>query len=94
MRKSLREIGEIDKYLAGGMPAGTKLLFQARMLLSPGLAERVDRQQELLRMIIQIGRADRRRALNDLYSELMRHPDFRERVAAIFARQGPGAPSV
>lgn len=78
------ELQEIDRYLLREMPAGERLLFQARVLVSPGLGERVEEQHRLHQLIVRLGREDRRTALDELHRELMREPVFRNRIASIF----------
>lgn len=84
MRKSLLELQEIDRYLLREMPAGERLLFQARVLVSPGLEEKVKGQRRLHQLIVGLGREDRRTVLDALHRELMREPVFRNRIASIF----------
>jgi hypothetical protein len=84
MRKSLVELQEIDRYLLREMPAGERLLFQARVLISPGLGEKVEEQRRLHQLMVRLGREDRRTALDELHQELMRELVFRNRITAIF----------
>ena len=51
MRKQLAEVKEIEQFLLQKMPAASRLVFQARMLVTPQLRERVRGQQKALQLV-------------------------------------------
>ena len=84
MRKSLLETKEIDRYLRREMDAGTRLLFHAKMVVSPMLKEKVAAQRMLHAAVVRLGREERKVRLETLYGELMQERGFRQMVGVIF----------
>jgi hypothetical protein len=84
MRKQLADIQEIDQYLLQEMPAAVRLIFQARMLISPLLREKVRQQQQVLQIVRWLGREKKREELQTIYQQLMNEPAFYRSVTSIF----------
>lgn len=84
MRKSLREVKVIDRYLNGGLPSEEQAEFQQRLILDPALRERVDEQRAAYRLIRDYGRRQLRRELESMHQRLMRQNPFRDRIRRIF----------
>ncbi|MEC5144753.1 hypothetical protein [Chitinophaga sp. 212800010-3] len=84
MRKQLADIQEIDQYLLQEMPAAARLIFQARMLVSPLLREKVRQQQQVLQIVHWLGREKKREELQTIYQQLMNEPAFYRSVTSIF----------
>ena len=67
MRKQLAEVKEIEQFLLQKMPAASRLVFQARMLVTPQLRERVRGQQKALQLVQWLARQEQREKLDGLY---------------------------
>lgn len=85
MRKSLREIEQIERYLNGRIAAEEHQAFEVRRLCDAGLQEQIEQQQRSYDLIREYGRRRMQRELDAVYHRLMRRPAFRERIRRIFS---------
>ena len=84
MRKQLAEVKEIEQFLLQKMPAASRLVFQARMLVTPQLRERVRGQQKALRLVQWLARQDQREKLDIVFQRLMKEDTFHHSITTIF----------
>ncbi|KAA2244554.1 hypothetical protein F0L74_00835 [Chitinophaga agrisoli] len=85
MRQLLHEVQEIDQYLLRKMPAGDKLVFEARILTDPQLEENANCQQQAHQLIRWLGRAKQRVTLHNIHHQLWQEDAaFKAEITAIF----------
>ena len=85
MRKSLHEVQEIDKYIFCRMTRTDRLVFQARMILQPGLKEKVRLQQKAHTFLRWCSRKEKKDELTALYHRLMSDTTFHTTIRSIFS---------
>jgi|GEM_PF-2400119 len=85
MRRSLHEVQEIDRYINKELNSGQRILFQAKMILSPGLRIVVADQQKVYMVITHFARNEQRKKLENIYNQLMQEPAFTKEVTSIFS---------
>jgi len=85
MRRSLHEVQEIDRYINKELNSGQRILFQAKMILSPGLRIMVADQQKVYMVITRFARNEQRKKLENIYNQLMQEPAFNREVTSIFS---------
>ncbi len=89
MRTSLVEIQEIENFLLKQGDVKEQLLVEAKMLLTPDLAEKVKLQSESYDLIHQYGREELRREIRLVEQEVFhssRYRLFQQRIRSIFKR--------
>ncbi|TSD67374.1 hypothetical protein FFF34_008270 [Inquilinus sp. KBS0705] len=89
MRTLLTETAEIDAHLHNTQQPGDALLFEARLILSPELREKVQWQQQTLALVQQYGRKQLRTQIQDVHRQLFslpQHQSFREKIMRLFNR--------
>ena len=84
MRKQLLEIQEAERYLLHEMSMADRLVFQARMIISPELREHVKQQKKTLQIIKQLAREQKRAELEGIYTKLMADKHFAAQLRNIF----------
>lgn len=84
MRKLLAETQEIDQYLLHEMPPAERLVFQARLLITPALREKVRYQRKALQLVRWLAREQKRQELDSLLDQVMQEPSFRHSITSIF----------
>lgn len=84
MRKQLHEVQEIDKYLLHEMTAAERLVFQARMLVAPGLGKQVGYQRRAYQIIRWFARNEKRKKLEAVCERLMKDEKFNLELTSIF----------
>jgi len=90
MRTSLNDIRHTEAWLQGTLPAADKLLFEARIILSPLLKEQVARQQQVYQIVQAYGRKQMKAEIETVHSKLFserKHQSFSQRIRAIFHRK-------
>ncbi len=90
MRTSLNEIKEIDDYLFQHMPAEDSLLFEAKLLLDPGLHHNVLWQKRAHQAIQLYSRNKLKAEIEEVHTKLFhteRHAGFREKILGIFYKK-------
>lgn len=88
MRTSLTEIQQIEAYLLHQTTPAERLLFEAKLMLQPGLTEDVQLQQETYRLVKQYGRKKIREEIEAVHRKLFsepQHKSFREKIARLFS---------
>ena len=85
MRKSLHEIREIDQYIQKKMLGADRLVFQAKVLLSPSLAEDVRNQSRVYQCIKWFARERKSEQLQSIYNNLTEDKNFKNEIERIFA---------
>ncbi|HVW58616.1 MAG TPA: hypothetical protein VHC48_01225 [Puia sp.] len=85
MRKSLHEVQEIDRYIFRRMTRPDRLVFQARMILQPGLKEKVRLQQKAHAFLRWCSRKEKKDELTALYHRLMNDTAFHATIRSIFS---------
>jgi len=87
MRKSLREIQHIEKYILGQMSTQECHNFNVQLLLNPQLRNEVDIQKSAYTFINSYGRQKLKAELNIVHEKLFSHPEkkwFRRLIKNIF----------
>lgn len=84
MRKQLCEIRDIEQYLEQQQKTADQRVFEARVLTSPDLAEKVSYQQKIVRLVRWLARRNRRQQLDNLYQQLMTDETYRQKITSIF----------
>ncbi len=84
MRKSLRDIEYIERYLFNDLPEVEHHTFQQRLLTEPGLQDQIERQRTIYRLVHTYGRQQLRTELQALHRHMMARPSFRRRIRRIF----------
>ena len=84
MRKQLAEVKEIEQFLLQKMPAASRLVFQARMLVTPQLRESVRGQQKALQLVQWLARQEQREKLDTVFQRLMKEDTFHHSITTIF----------
>jgi hypothetical protein len=84
MRKQLAEIKEIERYLLQEMPAASRLVFQARMLVTPALRNEVRCQQKAMQLVQWLARQEQHEKLDTVFQRLMKEDTFHHSITAIF----------
>lgn len=84
MRKPLDEIAEIEQYLQGKLPPADRLVFEAKVILTPSINRNIQQQRTIYKLVRWFGRNSKRRQLEALHEQLMQDPAFRQRITSIF----------
>lgn len=84
MRKQLCEIRDIEQYLERQQDTADQRVFEARVLTSPALAEKVSYQQKIIQLVRWLARRNRRQQLDNLYQQLMTDETYRQKITSIF----------
>lgn len=90
MRTSLNEIKIIEDYLFRNMKGEDAALFEAQLVLSSELAEKVQLQKKVYHLIHQCGRNALREEIETIHDKLFsrpRHSTFQKRVLKLFFNQ-------
>ena len=83
------ETREIEAYLSGAQYPEESLIFQAKLVLQPGLAEKVKWQQQTYRLLQLYSRQKLRAEISEVESTLFNdaaHLSFRQKVFRLFKR--------
>ncbi|WP_160712071.1 hypothetical protein [Chitinophaga solisilvae] len=84
MRTTLCEIQAIEQYLDNTLPVTEHLLFQARTLAAPELAEKVNAQEKVLQLVRWFSRKKKKEKLDQLFNQLMQEESFHHSITTIF----------
>lgn len=87
MRKSLRDIRDLEAYLEGRLSQAEQQRLQTALLVSPTLYEALVAQQGAYQLIRECGRQQLKTELEQIHVALMREEGkrhWRERVLAFF----------
>ena len=84
MRKQLHETEDIDNYVFNKMAEPERFLFEAKMIVAPGLRTNLLFQRRAYSMIRWFGRKKRKEQLECLFTSMMQDPHFSTTVNSIF----------
>ncbi|NLR64960.1 hypothetical protein HGH92_11650 [Chitinophaga varians] len=84
MRKQLCEIRDIEQYLEHQQDTADQRVFEARVLTSPDLAEKMSYQQKIVQLVRWLARRNKRQQLDTLYHQLMTDETYRQKITSIF----------
>lgn len=87
MRKSLRDIKDLEAYLEGRLPQAEQQRLQTALLVSPTLYEELVAQKRAYQLIRERGRQQLKNELEQIHVALMREEgkrQWRERILAFF----------
>lgn len=84
MRKLLHEVQEIDQYIFREMTPGRRLVFQARLILDPGLKDKLRLQRKTHAFLRWCSRKEKKDTLMSVYSRLMDDTVFSSTIQSIF----------
>lgn len=90
MRTSLIEAQQIEAYLMWLSEPGDALVFEARLLLEPELAEKVQWQKETYKIIRQYGRDQLKKEIEAVHQQLFnepKHTGFRQKIIRLFSKK-------
>ncbi len=85
-----RETKQIEAHINGKGNTGDALLFEARLLLDDGLADKVRWQQRAYNMVQQYGRQQLKAEIELVHQQLFktpRHQSFAQRIRALFSKK-------
>jgi hypothetical protein len=83
MRSELNEIYLIDQYLLGQLSEEDERVFEANLLLDEVIAEKLEAQRTVHRLIRRYARKEERRRLEEMYQLLLDEPDFSHQIKTI-----------
>ena len=81
------ETEQIEAHLMQRSEPGDQLVFEARLLLEPGLHEKMQWQQEAYRMVKLYGRDQLKREIDAVHQKLFtqkEHLSFRQKIRRLF----------
>ena len=87
MRTSLNEIKLIDDHIFNRNFGGDALLFDAMLVLNPGLSQKVSEQKKAHQIVHQYGRKKLKAEIESVHQKLFNEPaqrGFREKVLNLF----------
>ena len=87
MRTSLNEIELIDDHLSGRLEPGEQLLFEAKVIVDPKLADDLYWQRRTLALVKLYGRKTLRAEIESVHQQLFSQPahqSFRHRILKLF----------
>ena len=90
MRTSLLETEQIEAHLLQRSEPGDALVFEARLLLEPGLNNKVLWQQKTYNIIRQYSRAELKQEIDNAHQKLFteaRHQSFRQKMICLFSKK-------
>ncbi len=90
MRTSLLETEQIETHLQQRSEHGDALVFEARLLLQPGLKDKMLWQQKTYSIIRQYGREELKREIEEVHQKLFnedRHQSFRQKIMRLFSKK-------
>jgi hypothetical protein len=88
MRTSLNEIKKIEGHIFGKLPAEESLLFQAQLLVSNDLSEKLHWQERTTELIKLYGRQKLKEELELVHQQLFKtNRGFRNRILNFFKKR-------
>jgi len=85
MRSDLNEMVRIDQYLLRQCSEEEKRHFEAQLLMSETLSEKVEAQRLTHRLIRLYGRQKERSRIEGIYRQLLEEPAFARQLKTIFS---------
>lgn len=89
MKTSWNELRLIEDHLLSATKAGDKILFEAHLILQPGLEESVFWQQKTYGLIHKYGRQELRKEIEQVHEKLFKAPEhqsFRQKIMQLFSK--------
>jgi hypothetical protein len=89
MKTSLNELRLIEHYLLSDDKDGENFLFEAKMILQPGLKQQVYWQNKTYHMVRDYGRKQLKNEINNIHEKLFNtdeHQSFRQKVMRLFRK--------
>lgn len=90
MPTSWNDTVQIEKYLGNNLHNGNALVFEARLLLQPELADKMQWQQKTYTLIQNYGRMQLRQEIEMVHQQLFTDTKFRrfsQKIKALFKKQ-------
>ena len=87
MPTSWNDTSEIEKYLGKHRSNGDALLFEARLILEPGLADKLEWQQKTYTVIKNYSRIHLKQEIELVHEQLftqIEHTSFSQKIKALF----------
>ena len=81
----MHEVQDIDRYIFHKMTDADRLVFHARMILQPGLKEKVRWQRKAHAFLQWVSRKEKKAELTSLYTRLMNDASFNQQITTIFS---------
>jgi hypothetical protein len=89
MKTSLNELRLIEDYLLSGNEDGESCLFEAKLILQPGLKEQVYWQNRTYQIVRDYGRKQLKTEIEKIHQTLFdtnEHEPFRQRIMRLFSK--------
>jgi hypothetical protein len=89
MKTSATDTPHIDRYLLQQLPAGDKLVFDAKLMLCPELYETVEWQRKVHQLVQLRGRQQLKAQIKGVEQLVFSQPEysgFRQRILRLFGR--------
>jgi hypothetical protein len=90
MMTSWNETEQIEAHLSGRLDTGNALVFEARLMLEPGLSDRVLWQNKTYKVIQTYGRKQLKREIEAVHQKLFTQPghtSFSQKIKAFFTNR-------
>ena len=90
MRTSLIETQQIEAHLLQLSEPGNALVFEARLLLEPGLHDKMQWQKQTYGIIRQYGRDQLKQEIEAVHAQLFtepKHAGFRQKIMRLFSKK-------
>jgi hypothetical protein len=90
MTTSWNETAQIEAYLNGSLDTGSALLFEAQMILEPGLHDKIRWQNKTYEIIRHYGRKQLRQEIEAVHEQLFTRPEyasFSQKIRLLFINQ-------
>jgi len=89
MKTSASDTAHIDGYLLRQLPAGDKLVFDARLMLCPELKDNVEWQRKVHQLVQLRGRQQLKAQINGVEQLVFSQPEyrgFRQKILRLFGK--------
>lgn len=89
MKTSAPDAKQIDRYLLQQLPAGDKLVFDAKLMLCPELKDTVEWQRKVHQLVKLRGRRQLKAQIKGVEQLVFSQPEysgFRQRIMRLFGR--------
>ena len=89
MKTSAFDTQHIDRYLLRQLPAGDKLVFDAKLMLCPELKDTVEWQRKVHQLVHLRGRQQLKAQIKGVEEMMFNQPEysnFRQRILRLFSR--------
>jgi len=89
MKTSWSETEQVDRHISGLMDTGDALVFEAKLLLEPGLHDKIQWQKKVHLLIAQYGRKQLKNEIETVHQKLFsspQHNTFSQKIRCFFTK--------